>query len=465
MPPVTVPYAGRDYYRSPFVGGIASLIGQRADIQADATRRGGQLAGQTLANIGQTVAGGLEAYGQQRTQQADAQKVAAKEAALREVLSEYPPDPRKVLGVMGPVEGLKVLQGLKALEVDPAGDYDKSQKVLRDTFLGFAALPEGNRSEYYPQVRQSLIQRGVITPEDAPETYSPEWFTSITRYGQTPEKPSEGFTLGPGQQRFGPDGQPIASVAPMPEKPKSLEFGPAKPMLVDGKLRPVREGSDGRMYDDKAQVITGRIDLPPERVPAGPRPDYEWVVRDGNTLQIQKGTARKGDVPYDPVAARQGAGQQQGPSPYAAEMSQRINDSLTDLDGRVSNFTVGIGSRAAGSIFDYLVGGEATNFAADLEALKAQIAFSALQEMRDASKTGGALGAVSERELSLLESNLAGLSPKQTPANFKKNLKRIRESVARWNAAKAQTGTVVNVAKDPFANQGRDALLDELLGK
>src|SRR3546814_20638654 len=44
--------------------------------------------------------------------------------------------------------------------------------------------------------------------------------------------------------------------------------------------------------------------------------------------------------------------------------------------------------------------------------LKSQIACSVRQAMRDASKTGGALGAVSEKELSLLQNNLAALDPK-----------------------------------------------------
>lgn len=62
---------------------------------------------------------------------------------------------------------------------------------------------------------------------------------------------------------------------------------------------------------------------------------------------------------------------------------------------------------------------------ADFESLKSQVAFGVLQAMREASKTGGALGHVTERELSLLENNLAALSLRQSPEKLRKSLQQI----------------------------------------
>lgn len=64
---------------------------------------------------------------------------------------------------------------------------------------------------------------------------------------------------------------------------------------------------------------------------------------------------------------------------------------------------------------------------AKLTTLKSQIAFSVLQAMRDASKTGGALGAVSDKEMTLLENNLAALEKQQSTPAFKASLDRIVE--------------------------------------
>ena len=55
--------------------------------------------------------------------------------------------------------------------------------------------------------------------------------------------------------------------------------------------------------------------------------------------------------------------------------------------------------------------------------------------MREASKTGGALGQVSNIELNLLQSALGALDAGQSPENMKAQLTRIKESVGRWQRA------------------------------
>ena len=115
-------------------------------------------------------------------------------------------------------------------------------------------------------------------------------------------------------------------------------------------------------------------------------------------------------------------------SEFRLETGKRILDSTADLEGRVNNKTVGLGflARKFPSV-------EARNFAADLSTLTSNIAQTTLQQMREASKTGGALGQVSERELDLLESSLGALDQGQTPENFKKNLKKVEDNVRRWD--------------------------------
>ena len=73
--------------------------------------------------------------------------------------------------------------------------------------------------------------------------------------------------------------------------------------------------------------------------------------------------------------------------------------------------------------------GEAKSVDNAVDTLKANVAFDRLQKMRDNSKTGGALGQVSEKELKLLEANLASLDP--TSAEFKDNLRTIRSTYER----------------------------------
>lgn len=72
-----------------------------------------------------------------------------------------------------------------------------------------------------------------------------------------------------------------------------------------------------------------------------------------------------------------------------------------------------------------LPGGNAADANAILETLKSQVGFGVLQAMRDASKTGGALGNVSDAEGKRLEANLAALNQAQSLDQFKRSLGQI----------------------------------------
>lgn len=74
-------------------------------------------------------------------------------------------------------------------------------------------------------------------------------------------------------------------------------------------------------------------------------------------------------------------------------------------------------------------GSAAADITSDIASLKSQVAFGALQAMRDASKTGGALGNVSDTEVKRLESTMAALDEAQSPAQFRQRLNQIINQV------------------------------------
>lgn len=117
-------------------------------------------------------------------------------------------------------------------------------------------------------------------------------------------------------------------------------------------------------------------------------------------------------------------------STYQRERSIRNLQSIAELETRVTGFTTGIGS-----LLSVIPGTEARDFSADLSTLKANIAFGELTAMREASKTGGALGQVSDREGRLLQEALGALDEGQSPANIRKNLQKIEDSINRWYEA------------------------------
>jgi hypothetical protein len=142
--------------------------------------------------------------------------------------------------------------------------------------------------------------------------------------------------------------------------------------------------------------------------------------------------------------AKYKTGQATGPTPYAKERSARTLQSVDELMGKVSGKTSGWGNLAAG-----IPASDAMNFSSELDTLKANIAFNELTAMREASKTGGALGQVSNVELRLLESALGALNPRQSPENLKAQLSKIKESIGRWQQATGVEGGMPAMAPAP----------------
>jgi hypothetical protein len=94
---------------------------------------------------------------------------------------------------------------------------------------------------------------------------------------------------------------------------------------------------------------------------------------------------------------------------------------------KVSGWTAGMGSKLSG-----IPTTDARDLAADLETIKANLGFQQLQEMRRQSPTGGALGNVSERELTALQSSLTSLDQAQSPEQLRRHLNEILVHYTNW---------------------------------
>ena len=70
-----------------------------------------------------------------------------------------------------------------------------------------------------------------------------------------------------------------------------------------------------------------------------------------------------------------------------------------------------------------------------IKTIYSAIGFDKLQDMRDRSPTGGALGQVSERELSQLNASLGSLEQSQSAEQFKKNLMRVKDHYQKYYKA------------------------------
>jgi hypothetical protein len=90
-------------------------------------------------------------------------------------------------------------------------------------------------------------------------------------------------------------------------------------------------------------------------------------------------------------------------------------------------FATGIGA----GIVKNIGGTPAADVDGLLDTIGANTAFETLQKMRDASPTGGALGAISERELDLLKSTIASPKQGQSDKQFQKSMQDIVNAYGR----------------------------------
>jgi hypothetical protein len=126
----------------------------------------------------------------------------------------------------------------------------------------------------------------------------------------------------------------------------------------------------------------------------------------------------------------------------ASDDASNINTVIDSALDQADSWTTGF----LGAVGSYVPGTPQFDLAANLRTIQADAAFDRLQQMRDASKTGGALGQVSERELGLLSAARSAVEQAQSGGQFKENLTRYKE--VRNNALK----NVANAYKEDYGS-------------
>lgn len=147
-------------------------------------------------------------------------------------------------------------------------------------------------------------------------------------------------------------------------------------------------------------------------------------------IRTEQGALRLEPIPGSEAAAEREQAEKQ--AEQQGELTQRAaNVVFEDIDrleelvtsDSILNPVLGIG----GVIASQIPGTNRVNAEALSETIKANIGFDRLQQMREASPTGGALGQVSNQELNTLQSVLGNLSLSQSEDQIVRNLGRLRD--------------------------------------
>lgn len=164
------------------------------------------------------------------------------------------------------------------------------------------------------------------------------------------------------------------------------------------------------------------------------------------------------------ISVIQGPGAMTDKAAAAAEKEvSRAGLMLEDI-GRAKEILKANPNLTSGLLGNYLkdwAGTPAADLKALLDTIRANIGFKELNEMRQASPTGGALGQVTERELALLQATLGNVEQSQSAEQLAYNLTRLEQVFNE-----IVNGPAAPAGSQPQGNLGLDdeALIQKYLG-
>lgn len=294
-------------------------------------------------------------------------------------------------------------------------DRDKALSSINEAsdraMFPFAQLGdvEGARS-VLERRRQALEGAGIDTSHTQQALSmldsDPEGLFKLMRqkYGEKPDA----YTLGPGQRRI--EGGKVVAEAP---------FKPTKSDVLSPEA-----------FRQKVDIARAQGEVT--------RQNAESAARTAQDI--------KENSPTGQLRRRELEGKVSEQEQKVAAAAEKRQIAITEAKSKASNITAAISKAReltkkwgttgfSGQMLSGIGGTDARNLKAQLDTIKANLAFDALQKMREASPTGGALGAVSERELGLLESAISSLDQAQDAKQLNEALDRIEQHTLNWENA------------------------------
>lgn len=219
-----------------------------------------------------------------------------------------------------------------------------------------------------------------------------------------------------------------------------------------GKTGAVFQGPDGSFYTMQfAEDGTRKVE--PVQYPgqngAAPTPltpargvdvigDEMYSKATGQPVRNVGGNIAEGER-QKAVGEGQGKGQLGLPKAATALRDYEIKNGLVvdEIDRALSQagpWTTGF----VGNVGSYVAGTPAHNLSKTLIGIQSNLGFDTLQQMRENSPTGGALGSVTERELELLQSTWGSLVQSQSEEQFRHNLGRLKQIKSEYATLKRQ---------------------------
>lgn len=259
---------------------LTDLIMLQGQQQAEAAQRQGDIWGNAVQSIGQTVAGSIE-------KNAAEKKIKARDAAWLSVVGDpkVMSDPRaayaRALEIWGPEDGPKQFQGLAAAAQlsQPRRNPEADQKALGAVGAAYMGMDPATRPRLYPTLRQ--LAQGAVPGLEMPEQHDPEFDAKFVEPFVRQYAPAPRLTAVPAGGSLANEQGAIVSTAPSAPKEPKVETRSLDVQAAEALAR-----GDTAGYNHLLQVrrdMSRADDKPP--TPAGLSPTAESNIINRLTTQ------------------------------------------------------------------------------------------------------------------------------------------------------------------------------------
>lgn len=200
--------------------------------------------------------------------------------------------------------------------------------------------------------------------------------------------------------------------------------------VSSGTPRVVSEAPDTVSAERHAQILRERAaGRASQNVRVEQGPQVGTIPQGYQLERTQEGAWRMAPIPGGPVAIELGEKAEKQEKSRQGDVTKG-NVVLQDIDRGIALLdTSRLPVAGFGSETMLKFGGSAaTNLKSLVDTVRSNVGFAQLNQMRQESPTGGALGQVTERELAFLQSVLGSLDQSQSPAQLRDNMVRLRNT-------------------------------------
>jgi len=311
-----------------------------------------------------------------------------------------------------------------------SGDYDSARKTINDFRLkGGPQLP-GKVGEL-----KAAIDNGFVPPETTLDEYA--------RIGQDPAAPIiKDFIQGNQtiQKQWNPQtrawdvvgqGSRFAPTQPQGYEPINIKM-PNGTFVTANKNNPIEVAALVKQggVQQNPPTTTNVVNIGPNGVDYGdPGKGLVWSRNPDGTVKLDERGAPVA-IPFQGGEAYQKQQEEAGKTETQNKQQTTAATIVTQDIDRATNLINSAPAWTTGYLGDWLstIGGTTANdVRALLTTIKANAGFDRLQQMRNSSPTGGALGNVSEMELSTLQSAIGNLEQSQSKKQILENLARVKQ--------------------------------------